>query len=118
MRLQLHGFRKLVGALVALAFAVAVQPGVMAMPPGSQQASASSVDRMSCNHTQHMKSTPHKPNTGETICPGKLSCTGVSVLSANDCLFAFETIVEEPAPHANEAAPGLALQPDNPPPIA
>ncbi len=118
MRLRLHGFRKLVGALVALAFVVAVQPGAMAMPAAPHTVSASGINQMSCDHMQHMKTVPHKPNIGTTICPGMLSCAGVSILSVNDCFFVSETIVEEPVPHADEAVPSLTLQPDNPPPIA
>jgi hypothetical protein len=109
--------RALISAVVALVFAVAVEPGVMAMPaPQAMTMDCSGKAAPACDHMkmQKEKGTPCK---GMSVCAGMLSCFGMAAVAAEHV--SLRTVAARaPAIHLYQTASGLTLQPDNPPPIA
>lgn len=109
--------RGLIGALVALVFAIAAEPGAMAMPAQRPMAmDCAHHAAPPCNHMKPLKEqgTPCK---GMTMCLGMFSCFGMTAVAIKDIAPANGT-VQILAPRLDESAHGLTYPPDNPPPIA
>jgi hypothetical protein len=117
MRSKSSFLRGLICALVAAAFAVAAEPGAMAMPTPQPMT-------MDCAHhgvpgCDHMKPQKEQgaPCKGMTMCLGMLSCFGMAAVATTNVVPANVT-AQSHAPRLDESAHGLTYPPDNPPPIA
>jgi hypothetical protein len=107
--------------MVAVVFAIATEPGVMAMPQSAPHNMVMNGTAMTC--CDHQK--PEKPSQNESgtpcknmaVCGGMMSCFGMAALAVDHPLL--RTSSKQTAVHFHpQTAQGLTLQPDNPPPIA
>ena len=117
MRRNPRFLRGVICALVAAAFAVAAEPGAMAMP-AAQPMTMSSPDlgTPTCDHMKPLKD--HRaPCTGVAGCLGMLSCFGMAALAPEHPVL-LKVVGHRPAHHLYVAAPGLTHPPENRPPIA
>ncbi|MDE2134636.1 MAG: hypothetical protein KGJ49_08555 [Alphaproteobacteria bacterium] len=102
---------------MAMVFAIAAEPGTMAMPAPKPAAMASmSHASPACGHMNQQKNQ-RSPCKGMSVCLGMLNCFGMAVIAAEYPLLP-TTAVYATAPYFQQTASGLTLQPDNPPPIA
>ena len=116
MRSRKFTWRSLVAALVAAAFAIAAEPGSMAMP-------APQTMQMDCQH-HHAAPAAHaklpkdhgSPIKGLAMCFGMFSCFGLSAVMALPSVAA-SVQQQHPVAGADESSPGLTHPPANPPPI-
>ncbi|MDE2183991.1 MAG: hypothetical protein KGJ78_13310 [Alphaproteobacteria bacterium] len=115
--------RRFVALLIAAIFLLAVQPGAMAMPAATSHPMSNHVAQlmpqgtMACDQSMPMKKqdTQHK-DMG--CCAGMLNCFGMAVISTDNRAVLHLTAKGSPPWSVQEPGPSLALQPDNPPPIA
>ncbi len=117
MRLRKLPLRALISAFVAMAFAIAAEPGAMAMPAPKPATMASMAHATpACGHMSQQKDQ-RTPCKGMSFCLGMLACYGMAVLAV-DYAVPVQTAEYSPAPHLNQTAPSLSHTPENPPPIA
>jgi hypothetical protein len=114
MRPRKCTLRNLICALVAAAFAVAAQPGAMAMP-AAKPATVASAAMPGCDHMKP-PAKQNAPCKGMSFCLGMLACYGMAV-AAVDHPVPVRIASDSPAPHLDRAAAGLTHPPENPPPI-
>lgn len=120
MRLKTSRLRSFISALVAVVFAIAAEPGVMAMPAPKpvDQVMTMSMDGASGAGCDHMK--PHKqqqaPCKNMAVCVGMLSCFGMAAVAVEQVHF-HAVSGDSSAPVSVHRVFGRTLQPDNPPPI-
>ena len=119
MRRNSRLWRNLTCALVAAAFALAVQPGAMAMPAPRKAAPMTNMDHgtPACDQINHQQERS-APCKNMPFCFGMLSCYGMAVVLAVDTPVLLKTAGYRPAPQLTIAAPGLTHPPENRPPIA
>jgi hypothetical protein len=109
----------MISAFVAVVFAIAAEPGVMAMPaPAKNIMTMSCADEAmpGCDHMKVPKDhgTPCK---NMALCAGMMSCFGMAAIVVDHPLL--RTRSKQTAVHfIPQTTLGLTLQPDNPPPIA
>ncbi|MDE1987655.1 MAG: hypothetical protein KGJ28_14045 [Alphaproteobacteria bacterium] len=115
MRRQPRLLRNLMCALVAAAFAVAAEPGAMAMP-AAQPATMASAAMPGCDHMKQ-PATQNAPCKGMSFCLGMLACYGMAVV-ALDHPVPVRLASYSPVPHLDRTVSGLTHPPENPPPIA
>lgn len=124
MRTRKFSLRAVLSAVVAVVFAIAVEPGAMAMPAPQQPAVMMDGLAMPCaDHAMpgcdHMKLPKDKeaPSKSMAVCAGMMSCFGMAAVAAE--LPQLRTkVLDAPVPFHPQTPLGLTLQPDNPPPIA
>jgi hypothetical protein len=112
--------RAMISALVAVVFAIAAEPGVMAMPAAQPQHAMT----MSCADEampgcDHMKLPKEKdaPCKNMAFCAGMMSCFGMAAIAVDHPQLRIPS--KQAAVHFHpQTTLGLTLQPDNPPPIA
>lgn len=117
MRRNPRFLRNLVCALVAAAFAVAAQPGAMAMPAPHPTAMANADHATPACDQMHHQKEKGAPCKGMTLCLGMLSCFGMTAVAATEIALTNGT-EQDPAPRLVESARGLTHPPDDRPPIA
>ena len=117
MRSKGSFLRGLICALVAAAFAVAAEPGAMAMPTPQPMTVAGAGHSMpACDQMNHQKERS-APCKGMTFCFGMLSCFGMAAL-APEYPVLLTAAGHRSAPQLYVLASGLTHPPENPPPIA
>lgn len=117
MRLRKLSLRALTSVFVAMVFAIAAEPGAMAMPAPKPAAMASMAHAApACDHMNQQKDQ-RTPCKGMSFCLGMLACYGMAALTV-DYAVPVQTAGYSPAPHLNQTAPSLNHPPENPPPIA
>jgi len=121
MRVNRRFLREILCALVAVAFAIAVQPGAMAMPDGHMAAhtvaaAAAHAAMSECPMAQSGKQG--LPAKQAPPCLGMLVCYGMAVLAAHYPAFKGVSAPVLRMPHSQAAVSGLTITPDSPPPIA
>jgi hypothetical protein len=117
MRRKPRLLRNLICALVAAAFAVAAQPGAMAMPTPHPTAMANAAHATPACDQMHHQKEKGAPCKGMTLCLGMLSCFGMAAL-APDYPVLLKAAGHRPAQDLDIAAPGLTHPPESRPPIA
>ena len=119
MRRNSRFLRNLVCAVVAAAFAVAAQPGAMAMAMSAPQPMTVDCAHHGAPGCDHM--TPQKeqgaPCKGMSICLGMFSCFGMAAVAVAQAVPA-NAAERSPTMHLDESASGLTHPPDDRPPIA
>ncbi|MDE2111891.1 MAG: hypothetical protein KGJ79_12175 [Alphaproteobacteria bacterium] len=116
MRRKSRLLRNLICALVAVTFAVATEPGAMAMPAAKPMTTTSAA-MPACDHMKQQVDR-NAPCKGMPFCFGMLACYGMAVVAAVHPPVLARISGYTPAPHLESAAPGLTHPPENPPPIA
>jgi hypothetical protein len=111
--------RGLIGAFMALVFAVAVMPGSMAMP-APQSATHHSMDCMAgmsmhCDHAKPVKEQG-SPCKNMQVCMGMLGCFGLAAVVLDNAL---PPVVASDVrvPDLQRTSAGLTLPPNDRPPI-
>ena len=117
MRRNPRFLRNLACALVAAAFAVAAQPGAMAMPAPHPTAMANADHATPACDQMHHQKEKGAPCKGIAFCFGMLSCFGMAAL-APEYPVLLKATGYHPVHDLGIAAPGLTHPPENPPPIA
>ena len=121
MRPRKFSLRSLISALVAVVFAIAAEPGVMAMPAPQAAKHTMTMDcsgkaALGCNHMKPQKD-PGTPCKNMAVCAGMLNCFGMAAVAVEHP--SFLTAAGRASVHVvQQTALGRTLQPDNPPPIA
>jgi energy-converting hydrogenase Eha subunit H len=121
MRSKRLSLRAMISALVAVVFAIAAEPGVMAMPatqPLHHAATMSCADE-GMPGCDHMKLPKEKdaPCKNMAFCAGMMSCFGMAAIAVENPQPRIPS--KQTAVHFHpQTTVGLTLQPDNPPPIA
>ena len=116
MRRNSRFLRNLVCALVAAAFAVAAQPGAMAMPaPPPMTMDCAHHGAPGCDHMKPQKEQG-APCKGMSMCLGMFSCFGMAALTVDQAM-PINAAQHGPTAHLDESTSGLTHPPENPPPI-
>jgi hypothetical protein len=108
--------RKFIACAIAVLFAIAAEPGSMAMNAPLNPHAVMAVGSMPCHHSVPPKNG-NSPCKGMVVCLGMLSCYGVTALNAPHVVVLHggtAVAIVRPLPIAG----GIFLGPDNPPPIA
>lgn len=114
MRSRIPSLRALISLFVALAFAIAVTPGSMAMPAPHTMKHA---DCASMAAPDHAPKEQGKPCKGMTVCLGMLSCFGMAAIVAQH--FTLARLADDASPlRLHQIVSGLTIPPDDRPPIA
>lgn len=110
MRTVCKKWRVIIACITALLFALASQPGAMAMDAPQPHTA------MPCHH--QMPSQPdHNPCKNIAGCLGMLACHGMVALDAVILSPTLIMVTESVRPASSEGA-GISHRPHNPPPIA
>ncbi len=119
MRPRIFSLRALISAFVAVVFAIAAEPGVMAMPapqPVKHSMTMVCADEAmpGCDHMKLPKDngTPCKTMA---VCAGMMSCFGMAAV-ATDLPLLRTASIGASVHVVPQTLLGLTLQPDNPPP--
>lgn len=126
MRFRSISPRALLSLLVAVVFAIAAEPGAMAMPqphkmamPTMEMAAMTACGMQAdagCDHMKPQKSE-QSPCKSMAVCMGLLSCFGIAAIAA-DHPFVADAPARLSLLRAYQPGFGLTVPPDNPPPIA
>jgi hypothetical protein len=122
------GLKNLLKGIIAAAFLLAAEPGLMPMPPmptGPQMAMAGHV-MMAHGMTNPAAGGPCMaknsgkimPNDCIGVCAGMFTCYGVTALAAANLPPFLTGTIPYRADHPDLRATGLTRPPENPPPIA
>jgi len=127
MRMRKLSLRAVLSAVVAVVFAIAAEPGAMAMPaphhPATMMMDSQRADSgaMSCTDMpgcDHMKLPKDKeaPCKSMAVCAGMMGCYGMAAVAVDWPQLRTKGL-DAPVHFHPQTSLGLTLQPDNPPPI-